>query len=353
MTFSNEITLQILDQLSTSILVFDANLKLKCMNIAAEDMLSVSSNRSLGMVPEDIWPKSTFFSRVIKKSLTVSESKRIERGIQITLNNNRKITVDCILTPFFEEDEIREIIVELTDVNTQERILRAASQKSLQETAHESIQGIAHEVKNPLGGIRGAAQLLEGELDNEELKEYTRIIVNESDRLRNLIDKMMLPAKSMNKKSQVNIHEVLEYLVSLVRAENTQAIQIRKNYDPSIPEIYADREQLIQAVLNIIRNAIQAINENGTVTLRTRIRRKVTINSRLNRQVIVLEIIDDGPGIPIEIEQGAFYPMITSRPEGTGLGLTIAQQIIHSHNGMISYERENDKTYFTILLPIG
>ncbi|MEM7027630.1 MAG: nitrogen regulation protein NR(II) [Pseudomonadota bacterium] len=281
-----------------------------------------------------------------------TERIRIERGVVINLNPRQKICVDCIVTPIFGEEHVKEVIVEMTDANAQERLMHEASQKNLQDTARESIQGMAHEIKNPLGGIRGAAQLLESELDDNSLKEYTHIIVNESDRLRKFIDKMLMPTKAATSKSEMNIHEVLEYVVSLVRAENTRPVKISKNYDPSIPAILADKEQLIQAALNLIRNAIQAIAENGSIELRTRVRRKVTINNQLNRHVVVLEIIDDGPGIPKDIEESAFYPMITGRAEGSGLGLTIAQQLVQSHNGMISYERENDKTYFTILLPV-
>ena len=351
MTFSSETALKLVDHLSTAVLLFDDELRLICINAAGEDMLSVSSKRIDGLTPRQIWPSSTFFNRVLNRSLE-SGAKRIERGVMINLNANRQIRVDCVITPIFNDGgNADEVLVELTDAKNYERVLQEAHQKTVQEAAKEAVQGMAHEIKNPLGGIRGAAQLLEAELDEDELKEYTQIIVNESDRLRNFIDKMLSPSKK-SVKVEMNVHEILEYVVSLVRAENTQNINIKKNYDPSIPYIMADREQMIQAVLNLVRNAVQAIDDNGTITLRTRIRRKVTIDNQLNRHVIVLEIIDDGPGIPPEIEDGAFYPMITSRPEGTGLGLTIAQQIVQAHGGLISYERENDKTLFTILLPM-
>ena len=351
MTFTNETALKILNDLSTAILLFDSDMRLQSINASGEDMLSVSCNRIYGMTPEEIWPSSSYFKRVVSKTLE-TERIRIERGVVIDLNVRQKICVDCIVTPIFGDEHVKEVIVEMTDANAQEKFLTEANQKSLQETAKESIQGMAHEIKNPLGGIRGSAQLLESELEDEDLKEYTRIIVSESDRLRNFIDKMLMPSKAVTTKSELNIHEVLEYVVSLVRAENTQPVTIIKNYDPSIPSILADKEQLIQAVLNLVRNAIQAIDKNGSVELKTRVRRKVTINNDLNRHVVVLEIIDDGPGIPTDIEKSAFYPMITGRAEGTGLGLTIAQQLVQSHKGMISYERESDRTYFTILLPI-
>lgn len=350
MTFISETAEKVLENLSTAILLFDADLSLVCINASGEDMLSVSSNRVDGLKPRQIWPKSAFFNRVLNKALDTG-AKHIERGVLITLNNNSKIRVDAMITPILDDEKVVEVLVELVDSYAYEKVLQEHNQKALQEAAKEAVQGMAHEIKNPLGGIRGAAQLLEAELHEQDLKEYTHIIVSESDRLRNFIDKMLSPSKS-SQKNEMNIHEVLEYVVSLVRAESTHTVKIIKNYDPSIPDIVADREQLIQAVLNLVRNAVQAIDKNGSITLKTRIRRKVTINNRLNRHVIVLEVIDDGPGIPPEIEHAAFYPMITTRAEGTGLGLTLAQQIIQAHDGLISYERENDKTFFTILLPL-
>lgn len=350
MTFMTETAEKILENLSTAILLFDADSSLVCINSSGEDMLSVSSTRVDGLKPKQIWPKTAFFNRVLNKSLDTG-AKHIERGVLITLNNNTKIRVDAMITPILDDEEVVEVLVELVDSYAYEKVMQEINQKTLQEAAKEAVQGMAHEIKNPLGGIRGAAQLLESELHDHDLREYTRIIMSESDRLRNFIDKMLSPSKS-TQKTEMNVHEVLEYVVSLVRAESTQTVKIIKNYDPSIPDIVADREQLIQAVLNLVRNAVQAIDKNGSITLKTRIRRKVTINNRLNRHVIVLEVIDDGPGIPEEIEHAAFYPMITSRAEGTGLGLTLAQQIIQAHDGLISYERENDKTFFTILLPI-
>ncbi len=350
MSFGNGTAERIIDHLSTAILLLDGDLRLKCINAAGESMLSVSSNRVEGMTAKEIWPSSSYFNRAIGKSIETGAT-RIERSVDIDLNEARSIKVDCMITPILEEEFPTEILVELTDANAYERVINEENQKTVQEAAKESVQGMAHEIKNPLGGIRGAAQLLEAELNDDGLKEYTQIIVNEADRLRNFIDRMLSPSKTFGK-TEMNIHEVLEYVVSVVRAENSHALNIRKNYDPSIPYIKADREQIIQAILNLIRNAAQAIDNTGTITLKTRIRRQVTIQNKLNRHVIVLEIIDDGPGIPPEIEAGAFYPMITGRPEGTGLGLTIAQQIIQSHGGLINYERENGNTYFTILLPI-
>ena len=350
MSVSGETAVRIYENLATAVLLFDKELHLMNINSAGEGLLSVSGKRVLGMTPKQIWPSSSFFYEAIHRSL-VSGSTCIERGVDLALNNDQRIKVDCMITPVMINDEAEEILVELVDTDSFVRVMKEVNHQTVQEAAKESVQGMAHEIKNPLGGIRGAAQLLEQELENKELAEYTGIIINECDRLRNFIDRMLTTSTNPDK-SNINIHEILEYVVSVVRAENPHKLNIKKNYDPSIPYIKADREQIIQAVLNLIRNAVQAIDEEGAITLKTRIQRQVTIQHRLNRHIIEVDIIDDGPGIPPEIESGAFYPMITGRAEGTGLGLSIAQQLIQSHGGLINYERKDNNTCFTILLPM-
>jgi two-component system nitrogen regulation sensor histidine kinase GlnL len=259
--------------------------------------------------------------------------------------------VDCIFTPIVIDDETKEIIVELVGVDTFVREMQEFNHQTVQKVANESVQGMAHEIKNPLGGIRGAAQLMEKELDDESLLEYTKIIINESDRLRNFLDRMMA-ANTHPVRSDTNIHEIIEYVISIIRVESSRNLNIEKDYDPSIPTINADREQLIQAVLNLLRNAVQATTNDERILLKTRIQRQITIQNKLNKLAIQLDIIDNGPGIPTEIESGAFYPMVTGHAEGTGLGLSIAQQLIQSHGGIINYDRKENNTYFSILFPI-
>ncbi len=350
MSSSSETPIRIVENLATAVLLFGKDLKLIFINNAGEGLLSVSNNRVSGMTPKQIWPNSSFFYEAIQRAL-VSGSTCIERGVDLDLNLDQRIKVDCMITPVMVNDAAEEILMELVDADAFVRVMQEANQQTVQEAAKESVQGMAHEIKNPLGGIRGAAQLLERELDNEDLLEYTQIIINESDRLRNFIDRM-LTTSNQPVKSDMNIHEVLEYVISVVRAENSQPLKFEKDYDPSIPYIKADREQIIRVVLNLIRNAVQAIDENGTITLKTRIQRQVTIQHRLNRHIIELDIIDDGPGVPPEIESGVFYPLVTGRAEGTGLGLSIAQQLIQSHGGLINYERRESNTYFSVLLPM-
>lgn len=271
--------------------------------------------------------------------------------MELILPNAKSIIVDCTMTPWFLDEICQEIIVELVDAHSYAKVMREESLTILHNAARQSLQGMAHEIKNPLGGLRGAAQLLEQELKGNELIEYTQIIINEADRLRNLIDRMITP-NSKGYSSDVNIHEVLEYVVNLVEAEVPYMLDVVRDYDPSLPVVNVDREQLIQVFLNIIRNAVQAIDEEGKITLRSRIIRRTTIRQHYYKIAVQIEIIDDGPGVPSEIEDGIFYPMVTGRAEGTGLGLSIAQSLMQTHGGMIEYDRDEDRTIFRILLPI-
>jgi two-component system nitrogen regulation sensor histidine kinase GlnL len=350
MGMPSETSLRIIDNLATAVLLFDRDLKLQFINSAAERLLYLSYNRVAGMTPKQIWPASSYFYEVMYRAF-ISEATCIERGVDLILGINHTIKVNCMITPIIVQNKSEEILVELVDADAFVRVMHETRQQTVQQAAKDSIQGMAHEIKNPLGGIRGAAQLLEGELEDDDLREYTQIIINESDRLRNFIDRM-LTTSGQPAKSKMNIHEVLEYVLSIVKAEDAKSQNIIKDYDPSLPDIRADREQIIQSVLNLVRNAIQAISENGSITLKTRIQRNVTIQEKLNRYVLELNIIDDGPGVPKEIESGVFYPLVTGRAEGTGLGLSIAQQLIQSHGGLINYERKEELSYFTILLPM-
>lgn len=351
MTHDAALAVRVLDNLATAVLLFDKALRLLSINSAGEGLLSVSHKQIAGMTPRQIWPEAAFFYKTVQRALE-SGSTCVERGLDMRLSPGRGIKVDCMITPILTGETAEEILVELVDADSFARVMREVNQKTVQEAGREAVKGMAHEIKNPLGGIRGAAQLLEKELTDAGLSEYTRIIISEADRLRNFIDRM-LTASVLPEKKAINIHEALEYVRSVLTAENAAAINIKRDYDPSLPPVAADREQIIQALLNLLRNAAQAIAADGQITLRTRVQRQVTIQHRLNRHVIVVDIIDDGPGIPAEIGAGAFYPMITGRAEGTGLGLSIAQQLIQAHGGLISYERRNEQTCFTLLLPVG
>lgn len=295
-------------------------------------------------------PGASRFAETIEKSL-VFRQPYMEWDMDLVLPTSKSLIVDCMMSPWFEDDDCQEIIVEIVDAHSNARVLREESLTQVHDAARLSLQGMAHEIKNPLGGLRGAAQLLEQELNGNELTEYTQIIINEADRLRELVDRMITPSTKQYS-ADVNIHEVLEYVVNLVEAEAPNLLDIVRDYDPSLPLMNVDREQLIQAFLNIIRNAVQAIDEDGQITMRSRIIRRTTIRQHYYKIAVCVEIIDDGPGVPLEIEDGVFYPMVTGRAEGTGLGLSIAQSLLQTHAGIIEYERDDDKSVFRVLLPI-
>ena len=227
------------------------------------------------------------------------------------------------------------------------------------QAARAVVRGLAHEIKNPLGGLRGAAQLLERELSDESLKEYTRVIIGEADRLRNLVNRMLGP-NTLPQKALINIHHVLERVRSVVLADTpvgalnaAPGVRIIRDYDPSIPDFQADRDQLIQAVLNIVRNAVQAVGDTGDITLRTRIQRQATISQQRYKLAVRIDIVDNGPGIPTDMLENIFYPLVTGRPEGTGLGLSIAQSLINQHQGLIECTSRSGQTIFTLLLPLA
>jgi two-component system nitrogen regulation sensor histidine kinase GlnL len=237
-----------------------------------------------------------------------------------------------------------------------DRLLRISREESLhhaQEITRTMIRGLAHEIKNPLGGVRGAAQLLARELPNEQLTEYTDIIIREADRLRDLVDRLLGPNRELDSR-ELNIHEVLEHCHRLISAETSNQITLIRDYDPSIPELQGDRSQLIQAVLNILRNALQVAVDIGAcvITLRSRALRQFTISSTRHRLVCRIDIEDNGPGVPSDMLQSIFMPMVTGRPEGTGLGLTIAQSIIARHGGMLECVSKPGCTCFTLYLPM-
>ena len=261
------------------------------------------------------------------------------------------VTVNFSATPLTSSEQVSEILVELQQVDNHLRISKEEQLLTQQNTARLLVRGLAHEIKNPLGGLRGAAQLLDLELHDPELKEYTQIIIAESDRLQGLMDKMLGPNKLPNKKA-LNIHEVLERVRHLVQAESSGSLTIKNDYDPSIPDIKADKDQLIQAILNIARNAVQAMNGKGNIIFKTRIHRHMSLGRKRYKLAVKCDIIDNGPGIDADMMNQIFYPMITGRAEGTGLGLSIAQALINQHNGLIECNSEPGNTVFSIYLPM-
>lgn len=241
--------------------------------------------------------------------------------------------------------------MELNMVDRLQAISRDESEWQAQATLKEIMKGVAHEVKNPLGGIRGAAQLLASELPTTSLGEYTDIIISEVDRLHTLVDRMLGPNERLEPEP-TNIHEVIEHVRQLIKAEAKGALEVVRDYDPSLPDFLADGGQLTQAVLNLVRNASQACGEGGLVTLRTRVLRQFTVGGTRHKLVCAFQVIDDGPGVPESLLSSLFLPMVTGTAKGTGLGLSIAQRIANQHGGLIQVQSVPGDTCFTLLLPM-
>ena len=249
------------------------------------------------------------------------------------------------------------VVVELIEIEQQARHDREERAQGQVEVTKELVRNLAHEIKNPLGGLRGAAQLLEMELPSKELCEYTQVIIKEADRLQALVDRLLAPHRRPQVVADVNIHEVCERVRALVGAEFPHGLALKRDYDISIPEFRGDREQLIQVVLNIVRNAAQSLAEriaagDALICLRTRVARQVTIGRQRHRLALDLHIEDNGPGIPASIRDRIFYPLVSGRDGGSGLGLTLAQTFVAQHDGMIECDSTPGRTVFRIVIPL-
>jgi two-component system nitrogen regulation sensor histidine kinase GlnL len=344
-----DIPKRILENLTSAVLTFDSGLHLTSVNPAGEMLFEISAKKILGHPLHELMPHSGWIEQSLRDALK-TRHPFTARGIRLLLPGPRRITVDCTVTPLADETE--SLLVELVQVDRMLRLARDEDLIERQAANRAVIRGLAHEIKNPLGGLRGAAQLLERELPENSLREYTQIIIHEADRLRNLVDRMTGPVQPLRKKT-LNIHEVLEHVCQLILAEIPAGLTIDRRYDPSLPDLMADRDQLIQAVLNIVRNAVEAMHGVGNIHLRTRVERGFTIRHQRHRLVLCAEIEDDGPGIPAELREHIFYPMVTGKPNGSGLGLSIAQDIATKHGGLIGCDSRPTQTVFTLYLPLG
>ena len=342
---------RILDNLNTAILLFDSELMLTYINPTGEILLADSSHHLVGQSADELFKYSDPSLLInVKQSLLMAEPL-VDRAL--TLNRiSHNVTTNFSATPLLVNEQVSEILIEFQQIDNHLRISKEEQLLTQQNTARLLVRGLAHEIKNPLGGLRGAAQLLDMELNDPELKEYTQIIIDESDRLQVLMDRMLGPNKLPNKNT-LNIHEVLERVRQLVQVESTGGLIIENDYDPSIPDVYADKDQLIQAILNIARNALQAMEGKGRIIFKTRIYRHMNVGHKHYKLAVKCDIIDNGPGIDPNMMSQIFYPMITGRAEGTGLGLSIAQALITQNNGMIECNSEAGNTVFSVLLPMG
>ncbi|MBK7170719.1 MAG: nitrogen regulation protein NR(II) [Gammaproteobacteria bacterium] len=345
---------RLLDNLTTAILLVAADMRVSYLNTAAESLLELSSARVLGENVQNVFHEDENTVAGLRRALETGTGFT-KRQTVFHLGTGHDITVDYAVTPAWLENE--SLIIEIQPLDRMMRFSRDEAILSSQHMTQSMVRGLAHEIKNPLGGLRGAAQLLARELDSEQLLDYTNVIIEEADRLGNLVDRMLSAPRRLQREA-VNIHEVLERVRHLVEAESHGALKIRRDYDPSIPELSGDREQLIQAVLNVVRNAQQVLAEQPTgapppiIELRTRTVRQFTIGNQRHRLACQIDVSDNGPGVPPELIDTLFFPMISGRAEGTGLGLAIAQSIISQHHGLIECSSRPGHTTFSILLPL-
>lgn len=341
---------RVLDNLSTAILLFDREFRLQYINSSAEMMFGVSARKVVGIpASELITCSGSVVHENLERSLETGQPFT-EREHQLVVDEEHEITVDCTVIPIRADQYVNEFLVEIQQVDRQLRISREEQILSRNQASRALVRGLAHEIKNPLGGLRGAAQLLERELPNVALTEYTQIIIEEADRLQNLVDRMVGPNKIPILK-WINIHQVLERVCSLVQAETGSGLAINRDYDPSIPNLKGDLDQLIQAFLNIMRNGVHAAGSRGVLGIDTRVLRQFTIGNIRHRLVVSVEISDNGPGIPVDLQERVFFPLV-SGSDGMGLGLSISQTLINRHQGLIEFTSKPGHTVFRVLLPL-
>lgn len=341
----------LLDNLSTAIIVLDGDLKISFVNHASQAMLEQSHNQLLAFPIKQFLAHASIDLKRFEETLLNGDGFS-DSEVQLAFVDGRYLLADLTVT-CVEMSDSRMLLVEIKKIDHQKRISQESQQWAQQQAARELIRGLAHEIKNPLGGIRGAAQLLEKELDNPEKEEFTQMIIEQSDRLRKLVDRLLGP-NSVPSFEWQNVHRVLEKIRALVAVDSSHALSIVRDYDPSIPDLHIDADMIQQAVLNIVRNSVQALTDSelGEIQIITRIERQMTIHGNRFPLVAQIKIIDNGPGIPKSLKDTLFYPMVTGKKEGTGLGLSIAQTIIDHHRGKIEVESWPGNTEFTIYLPI-
>jgi two-component system nitrogen regulation sensor histidine kinase GlnL len=340
-----------LDILASTVLLLDAGLVVRYVNPAGENLLAVSLRSVAGKPLSAMCTCSAILQGALDNALN-NNWGYTGQNVELKRGDGELLHINCTVTPLRPEQvEGVRLLLELQPIEYQLAATREENLIEQQKASRELIRNLAHEIKNPLGGIRGAAQLLEYELSNPSHKEYTQVIIKEADRLKDLMQRLLTPHRAMLP-TTVNIHEILERVRSLLTAEFPGSLAMRRDYDTSLPDLVGDREQLIQAVLNIARNAAQAMHGEGEIVLRTRVLRQVTLAKKRNRLALELKVIDNGPGIPESVRERMFYPLVSGREGGSGLGLTIAQNFVQHHHGTIDCVSRPGQTIFTIRLPV-
>lgn len=344
--------LAIIEEAHTAFIIIDEALSLIYANPASELLLS-QSNQRLHQLSLNQLASHYHFNPIAIKQVFLDKGAFSES--ETTLLVDAQPVLVSLSASHLQFKQEAYVIIEMRCIEQQRKISQVHYQEHQQKAAQELVRGLAHEIKNPLSGLRGAAQLLESELPSIELKEFTQIIIEQADRLSALVNRLLGPQKIGQRKSD-NIHFVLEKVRKLVCLDLPNFIKIKVDYDPSIPDFEMQSDQLQQALLNIVQNAVQALipaaKADSMITLRTRTAHQVTINGQQQRLAIEIKIIDNGPGIPSHLKHTLFYPMVTGKSDGTGLGLSIAQELIKQHRGRIECQRISGRTEFSIYLPM-
>jgi len=342
-----------LDLLPTAVLVLDDALNVRYANPAAEALLDTAMRSLVGQ------PFLQLFAELPEQAQAVHEALEAHwnyaaQNVSYLRPGREPLQLACLVTR--TEVAQASYVVELRSIEQMLRIVREERLLSEQQAHRELIRNLAHEIRNPLGGLRGSAQLLERELTDPGLREYTQVIIQEADRLQMLLDRLLTPHRAP-KVGPLNIHEVLERVSRIVQAEFGERIELVRDYDPSVPELHGDMEQLIQALLNVARNAAQAIiggpEGAGTILFRTRVLRQITIARQRFRLALELQVVDSGPGVPEALRERIFHPLVSGREGGSGIGLSLAQTFIQYHGGVIECESRPGNTVFSILLPLA
>ena len=339
-----------LDFLASTVILLDEGLVVRYVNPSGENLLAINLRSVTGKPLSAVFTCSATLQGALDNALN-NNWGYTGQNIELKRGDGELLHINCTVTPLRPEVAGVRLLLELQPIEHQLAATREERLIEQQKASRELIRNLAHEIKNPLGGIRGAAQLLEHELSNPSLKEYTQVIIKEADRLQDLMQRLLTPHRAMLP-TTVNIHEILERVRSLLTAEFPGSLSMRRDYDTSLPELVGDREQLIQAVLNIARNAAQAMNGEGEIVLRTRVLRQVTLAKKRYRLALEIKVIDNGPGIPETVRERMFYPLVSGRDGGSGLGLTIAQNFVQHHLGTIDCTSQPGHTIFTIRLPV-
>ena len=343
---------RILETMSTAVVVLDDEFRVVALNPAAETLLETSARQSVGLP----------FARVVRGDEGAELAGRALAGGRACIERNMRLgrrLVDCTATPLGDDEDQGAgegdrggVLLEMANVEHYQRMSHEGRLLTQNESVEAVVRGLAHEIRNPLGGLRGAAQLLERELGARaagDLAEYTGIIISEADRLSLLVDRLLMP-DAPAEHEPVNLHRVTEHVCALVEAEAAPRVAIARDYDPSIPTLLGSFDQLVQAVLNVVRNAVQARGDR--IAIRTRVVHQAHIGRRQHPLAGRIDVIDNGPGVPPDLAEAVFYPMVSGHAEGSGLGLPIAQSLVSRHGGVIEYGREAGATTFSILLPI-